>query len=482
MLEQEADKMKRRRRTTMGLLLVLTVLGLLDLAGPLATPGVLAETAMNGTGPGDAVAPTGEWQPLGAGESHWYAFQYQGDDSQIQVHLEVVPPGSTTFVVWTPEQIRRWGQGEYVEPIGRGSPDPYAEGRLVWSGSFTTAGTHYVVVQGAGSPSSSSFYLLEISGEGVSFPEPAGTAMPSPTAQPSRPRPETAASTEIPGKLVFQTTYGGAFYTINVDGTNLQRVTDGIDPTWSPNGDRIAFTRWREPRGVWVANADGSDEQRAFDWNEARWPSWSPDGKQILFSRQHGGQEERERCFRGWCFTIPAQPYWKLGIVSVDDRSFSEPPSADVSRAPAWSPDGERIVYNDERGLVVQTVDGEISYEITHDANDTSPVWSPSGDQVAFVRRQHDHWEVYVVDADGQNPRRLTATPERPDGVPGNSASPAWSPDGDYLAFLTDRTGKWEIWGMTATGSRQKPMFDTELDGLRLDYAFVGERAISWTR
>jgi hypothetical protein len=482
MIEQEAHKMKRERLTTRGLLLVLTVLALLGLAGPVATPSVLAETPVDATGPDDTVAPTGEWQPLGAGESHWYAFQYQGDSSQIQVHLEVVPHRCATFDVWTPDQIRRWGQGEYVEPVGRGSQDPYAEGHLVWSGSFTTAGTYYVAVQGAGSPSSLSFYLLEIDGQGVSFPESAGTAVPTPTAQPATSRPEPAASTEPSGKLVFQTTYGGTFYTINVDGTNLQRITDGTDPTWSPSGEQIAFTRWREPRGVWVANADGSDEQRVFDWNEARWPSWSPEGDQILFSRQHGGQEERERCFRGWCFTIPAQPYWKLGVVNVDDRSFSEPPSADVSQAPAWSPEGERFVYNDGRGLVVQSMDGETSHEITHHANDTSPVWSPNGDQVAFVRRQHDHWEVYVVDADGQNPRRLTATPERPDGVPGNSVSPAWSPDGDYLAFLTDRTGEWEIWGMTATGSGQESIFDTELDGLRLDYAFVGDRAISWTR
>jgi hypothetical protein len=481
MIEQEADRMKRGRRTTIGLWLLLTSLGLLGLAGPMATPSALAKTPGDGTGPDDAVAPTGEWQPLGAGESHWYAFRYLGDSSQIQVHLEVAPPGNATFVVWTPEQIRRWGQGEAVEPIGRGSQDPHTEGRLVWAGGFTTAGIYYVVVQAAGSPSPLSFYLLEIRGQGVSFPEPAGTIVPIPTAQPTRSRPKSAASTEPAGKLVFQTTYGGTMYTINVDGTNLQRVTDGIDPIWSPNGDQIAFTRWREPRGVWVANADGSDQRRVFDWNEARWPSWSPDGEQVLFSRQHGGQEEQERCFRGRCFTIPAQPHWKLGIISLGDGSFAEPPSAEVSRAPAWSPDGARMVYNDQRGLVVQSVDGGISYDITHQAFDTNPVWSPDGDQVAFVRRQHDHWEVYVADADGQNPRRLTATPKRPDGVPGNSVSPAWSPDGDHLAFLTDRTGKWEIWKMAATGSGQEPMFDTELEGLRLDYAFVGERAISWT-
>jgi Tol biopolymer transport system component len=101
---------------------------------------------------------------------------------------------------------------------------------------------------------------------------------------------------------------------------------------------------------------------------------------------------------------------------------------------------------------------------------------------VAFVRRQHDHWEIYVVDADGRNPRRLTDTPNKPDGQVGNSVSPAWSPDGQYIAFLTDRTGKWEIWMMRANGSGQQPMFDTELAGLRLDYSFIGERAISWTK
>ena len=60
--------------------------------------------------------------------------------------------------------------------------------------------------------------------------------------------------------------------------------------------------------------------------------------------------------------------------------------------------------------------------------------------------------------------------------------SPAWSPDGEHIAFLTDRAGVWEIWIMKANGGAQAPLFGTELDGLTLDYAFAGERAIDWTR
>jgi hypothetical protein len=328
---------------------------------------------------------------------------------------------------------------------------------------------------------------------------PTASATATATARPkvSKPQPKPTALPEFSGKLVFQTTIGGNFYTINADGTALTRITDGVDPVWSPappgggtGGQQIAFTRWRDPRGVWVVNADGSGERRVFDWSEARWPSWSPDGSRILFSREHGGRtEEKKRCFWGFCFTLGPHPHWKLGVIRLADGDFREPPCSEYSLAPAWSPapleggtNGTRIVYADVQGLRIQSEDGTVSYLVTQDSRDTSPAWSPDGHRLAFVRRQHDHWEIYAVDADGRNLTRLTDTPARPDGAPGNSAAPAWSPDGKYIAFLTDRTGKWEIWVMKAGGSGQKPMFATALRGLTLEYGNVGDRAISWTR
>ena len=310
---------------------------------------------------------------------------------------------------------------------------------------------------------------------------PTATARPKAAAT-SRPRP--TATAEFSGRLIFQTAMGGDFYLIRADGSGLQRLTDGVDPIWSPDGQQIAFARWREPRGIWVMDLAGgaASERRVFDWSEARWPSWSPDGQQILFSHQKGGRlEDKEFCFWGFCFTINAQPHWRLGIVQPADSHYYEPPSPQISLAPTWSPSGDQVVFDGEQGLVIQTLDGEVSYALTNDARDTGPVWSPDGKKVAFVRRQHDHLEVYVVDADGRNLTRLTTTPERPDGTPGNSAGPAWSPDGRSIAFYTDRTGKWEIWVMRANGSEQKPMFPSALAGLSLDYSSVADRAISWT-
>jgi dipeptidyl aminopeptidase/acylaminoacyl peptidase len=453
-----------------------------------------AAVAAQGTGPDDALVPSSEWQPLNAGDSYWYAFEYAGDGSQIQIRLEVEPAEGAAFQVWTPGEIERWRLGLEANPIGRGSTAPSTAGVLVWLGNFNELGTYYVVVEHAGNQPGTSYYLLTISGDGVSF----STSTPTPTATPEstepKAKPRSVAPSEPTGKLVFQTSMGGDIYTINVDGGGLQRITDGMDPVWSPDGKQIAFIRWRDPRGVWVIDADGSGARRVFDWSEARYPSWSPDGEQIVFTRQAGGTEEREFCFRGRCFTIPARTFWKLGIVDPGDGSFAEPlPNSDVSQTPDWSPAGDQIAFDAVHGLMVQSVDGAVSYQITDEANDTHPVWSPDGSKIAFTRRQHDHWEIYVVDvsnaanAGGGNVRRLTNTPPKANGEVASSAAPAWSPDGNYIAFLTDRAasgtavGQWQIWVMRADGSGQQPMFGSELDGIALDYASLGERAISWT-
>jgi TolB protein len=438
-----------------------------------------AVIAAGGTGPNDALTPSDDWQPIGPEESYWYGFEYKGDSSQIQVRLEVEPAGSVDFEVWTPGGIRRWGQGLESSAIGGGSPDPSSDRALVWSGNFVEAGTYYVVVEHNGSQPGTAYYLLDISGDGVSL-EPAAAA-PTATPQPTGPKPKPAAPSDPAGKLVFQTNMGGAIYSIHVDGSNLQRVTNGMEPAWSPDGSQIAVSRWSDPRGIWVMNADGSGERHIFDWSETRHPSWSPDGDQLVFSRQKGGTKGREFCWRGRCFTIPPREFWNLGIVSTADGALQEPlPNADTNQAPDWSPAGDRIVYDAVQGLRVDSIDGYLSYLITSEARDTGPKWSPDASKVAFTRWQHDHWEVYVVDADGRNVRRLTDTPAKANGQAANSVAPAWSPDGNYIAFLTDRTGKWEIWIMKANGTGQAPMFGSELKGIPLDYAYLGERVLDW--
>ena len=123
---------------------------------------------------------------------------------------------------------------------------------------------------------------------------PTATPMP-PTNTPvptATPRPHSATRTPTPGlvgRFVFQVASGGDIYTLNADGTNLTRLSDGMDPSWSSDGSKIALSRWITPGGNYAISADGSNERLLVSCNVPRSPDWSTDGTQIaLFFETEG--------------------------------------------------------------------------------------------------------------------------------------------------------------------------------------------------
>ena len=148
------------------------------------------------------------------------------------------------------------------------------------------------------------------------------------------------------------------------------------------------------------------------------------------------------------------------------------------------------MVYTGDRGLVGLDVTQGNSWPLTTDPGDRSPVFSPDGNKIAVSYRQGDHWEVHVMNADGSGRVRLTETStaalaaqetagKKPQAW--NNVAPAWSPDGKQIAFLTDRSGQWEMWVMNADGSNQHPLATAgALGGTKLQYDFVDERVASW--
>ncbi len=90
-------------------------------------------------------------------------------------------------------------------------------------------------------------------------------------------------------------------------------------------------------------------------------------------------------------------------------------------------------------------------------APSTTPVWSPDGQRIAFVRHRGDDTQIYIMNADGGSPRPLTTGP-------GRTASPAWSPDGLQIVFTATRNGVSQIAVMRHDGSRRRDLAPSPRD------------------
>jgi Tol biopolymer transport system component len=303
---------------------------------------------------------------------------------------------------------------------------------------------------------------------------------------------EQTSTAGLQGRFVFQVASGGDIYTVNADGSDLKRVTYGMDPDWSADGSQITFVRWSEPWGIYTINADGSGERLLFSSNVARAPVWSPDGTQIAFYFQTEGMTAGDTmCMPGAeCRRMPGhlQTEWHVGVVDVADGYLHQPYVDRFSFSPTWSADGEWLVYDggdsgtlpsEVRGLCLTTVEGPNNAVLTNNTNDHYPVWSPDGTKIAFMHWKHDHWEIFIINADGSDRHPLTSSSNYVKPV-ANNVAPEWSPDGKQIVFLSDRSGGWEFYVMNADGSDQTQILSNVTGSLDIQYTAEYERVISW--
>ena len=103
--------------------------------------------------------------------------------------------------------------------------------------------------------------------------------------------------------------------------------------------------------------------------------------------------------------------------------------------------------------------DGSDPHQLTtNDAMDVSPAWSPDGSRIAFITNRDGNDEVYVMTADGSDVQRLTNTSNA------SESFPAWSPDGKQMTFDSDREGNWEIFGVASSGADTRRLTDSPGD------------------
>lgn len=304
---------------------------------------------------------------------------------------------------------------------------------------------------------------------------------------PAVPATTSTTSQAFAGKIVFQEVSGGRIFVIGASGTGLQQLGEGLDPALSPDGTVVAFVRWRPPAGIYLINADGTDERLLTEVEQAKSPEWSADGKRIAFSHRSGGGFDYFWDSENRAMIKREDPHWKLGVADVSTGAFFDVHSEDHSFSPSWSNDGWWLVYDGEKGLMLTDATGESTrwQNVTYLVRDMSPDWSPEprGDAwaapIAYMVFHNDHWEVHTILPSGQGGSRLTPSPMFQ--APQNSVAPDWSPDGRWIAFLTDRRGAWEIWAMRHDGSQQQPLFAPGiLEGIEFHYEAQSEQVLDW--
>jgi hypothetical protein len=176
----------------------------------LMAPAIGQAAGPTGTGPNDAMAPTGAMEHLNVGQSRWYAFStagkdQNGDPSHVLITLFAQPDGSAGFNIWTAERLNERAAAKNpnkdAPPVGAGTKlsvtknDTTRElfnGALVWAGGFDLPGTLLVEVYQTGTQASD--YTLTINGDAVSFPTSVTTSQPAPGITLAMPAPSAVGA------------------------------------------------------------------------------------------------------------------------------------------------------------------------------------------------------------------------------------------------------------------------------------------------
>ena len=278
---------------------------------------------------------------------------------------------------------------------------------------------------------------------------------------------ETGAPIDVgslTGRIVFDDFEN--VYAMDPDGSNLVTVAGApgpeFDGAWSPDGRWVAYrdsTRGvNQDDEIFIAAADGSSRRNLTKSPENDWgPDWSHDGATIAFNSTRDGST-----MSGY-------------LVNPDGSNLRRIASDAWIEYPSFSPDDSKLAFmgavgSDYSISVIDLATTKVTQLTDAPGEEGWPAWSPDGSTIAFSTQRDDcrfasrgeecwrtgdigpHHDIWLVDADGSNVRRVT--PEFGQFV-------AWSPDGQYLLISgaslfvvrTDGTGRVELHAAGANGA-----------------------------
>jgi TolB protein len=248
-----------------------------------------------------------------------------------------------------------------------------------------------------------------------------------------------AGAPSTTGLIVFSSNRSGAWriWTVKADGSELKPLTrqesddQDVDPVFSPDGKSILFTSTRGGKaGVWRMLADGSKPERICDGDQAE---WSPNGAKIalrrnerIFTREFASGNEKALSPGDWPHgsgpawspdgkSIAFAARWEAGngvyLVPVEGGKPAKVYDQQGACEPHWSPDGSRLVYETETHICTINPDGTKNRLITYFGGvQRYARYSPDGKWLVFCQgvSEQGPWELYVIPASGGTPQKLT--------------------------------------------------------------------------
>jgi TolB protein len=236
-------------------------------------------------------------------------------------------------------------------------------------------------------------------------------------------------------------------YFADYDGANARRVTISqtlnVAPMWSPDGQAIAYQTWRTsgPGGFgsftdvivsYIYKGDRKTPANGSPEKQNSLPAWSPDGSKLAFTLSQGGNQE-------------------IYVINKDGtglRRMTNHPEIDTS--PTWSPTGNQIAWTSGRtgnpNIFIMNADGTGQRQLTHEGWADRATWSREPfNEIAYAVRNGPGFDIKIYSFATGSGTRIT------DGI-GSNESPAFSPNGRHIAFMSTRNGKAQIFTVDRDG------------------------------
>ena len=229
----------------------------------------------------------------------------------------------------------------------------------------------------------------------------------------------------VSGQIWTVPTSGGASNTMLTNTPGNSR-----DPSWSPDGKRIAFHRtFNLVSDIWIMSGggggrvnltDGTGDEAKLNFQQ---PDWSANGERLVVTALNGDVS-------------------KLVTMKSSGTDIKNVGTL-VGKEPDWSPDGKRIAFDSnaihpggDSEIYIADPDGKNLVRVTdNNSDDLQPAWSPTGERLAFVSRRGGNYEIVLnPPAAGTGESALNVTKH-----PGDDLDPSWSPSGQHLVYTSVR-------------------------------------------